>query len=107
MKPFGKVKITKAPAGSELMTYLTLLGNKGDNVPYLLNFSKPTYYITNDILNDFLLCRFLFNFSETKINTENIKNSLPLKPTSFHRPSTDTFSKFGNEAIGNVSFQYT
>lgn len=86
---------------------LTLLGKKGDNVPYLPNFSKPRYNITNDIINDFLLCRFVFHFSETKINKKNIKNSLALKLTSFHRPSTDTFSKFGNEAIGNVSFQYT
>lgn len=58
-------------------------------------------------MNEFLSCRFVFNFSETKINTENIKNSLSLKPTSFHRPSTDIFSELGNESIDNVSFQYT
>lgn len=47
---------------------------------------------------------FVFYFLETKINTSNIKNGPPLKPISFHRPSTDTFFKFGNEAMGNVSF---
>lgn len=63
--------------------------------------------MTNDILEDFLLYYidiFVFYLLETQINTSNIKNGLPLKPTSFHRPSTYTFSKFGNEAIGNVSF---
>lgn len=113
MKPFDKVTIIKARAVFELMTYdivfnaLTLLGNKGGYCSISPKFSKPRYDITKDIINDFLLCIFVFHFSEIKINTANIKNSPPIKPTSFHRPSTYAFSKLGNGAIGNVSFKYT
>lgn len=90
---------------SMVVNVLMFLGKNGDNVLYFLNFLKFRQNIINDIIDDFLLCRFVFYFLEVKINKEKIKNSLLLKLILFYCFLIDIFFKFGNEVIVNVSFQ--